>query len=53
MPAISGIARSADCAGVDFIVVPERGSASVTSDAVKASAGALFYVLEYVVSATR
>lgn len=38
------IARSADCAGVDFIVIPERGSASVTSDAVKASAGALFYV---------
>ena len=38
------IARSADCAGVDFIVVPERGSASITSDAVKASAGALFYV---------
>lgn len=38
------IARTADCAGVDFIVVPERGSASVTSDAVKASAGALFYV---------
>lgn len=38
------IARSADCAGVDFIVIPERGSATVTSDAVKASAGALFYV---------
>lgn len=38
------IARSADCAGVDFMVLPERGSASVTSDAVKASAGALFYV---------
>lgn len=38
------IARSSDCAGVDFIVIPERGSASVTSDAVKASAGALFYV---------
>lgn len=38
------IARSADCAGVDFIVLPERNSASVTSDAVKASAGALFYV---------
>lgn len=38
------IARSADCAGVDFIVIPERGSASITSDAVKASAGALFYV---------
>ncbi|MBD5264713.1 MAG: 23S rRNA (guanosine(2251)-2'-O)-methyltransferase RlmB [Bacteroides sp.] len=38
------IARSADCAAVDGIVIPERGSASVTSDAVKASAGALFYV---------
>lgn len=38
------IARSADCAAVDAIVIPERGSASVTCDAVKASAGALFYV---------
>ena len=38
------IVRSADCAAVDAIVIPERGSASVTSDAVKASAGALFYV---------
>ncbi|MDE6443679.1 MAG: 23S rRNA (guanosine(2251)-2'-O)-methyltransferase RlmB, partial [Muribaculaceae bacterium] len=38
------IARTADCAGVDFLVIPERNSASVTSDAVKASAGALFYV---------
>lgn len=38
------IARSSECAAVDAIVIPERGSASVTSDAVKASAGALFYV---------
>lgn len=38
------IARSADCAAVDAIVIPEKGSASVTGDAVKASAGALFYV---------
>ncbi len=38
------IGRTCDCAGVDAIVIPERGSASVTSDAVKASAGALFYV---------
>lgn len=38
------IARSAECAAVDGIVIPERGSATVTSDAVKASAGALFYV---------
>lgn len=38
------IGRTCDCAGVDAIVIPERGSATVTSDAVKASAGALFYV---------
>lgn len=38
------IGRTADCAGVDAIVIPERGSASVTGDAVKASAGGLFYV---------
>jgi len=43
-PNFGAIARSADCAGVDFIVIPERGSASASSDAVKASAGALFYV---------
>ena len=38
------ITRTADCSAVDAIVIPERGSASATSDAVKASAGALFYV---------
>lgn len=38
------IARSAECAGADFIVLPERGSASVTSDSVRASAGALFHI---------
>ena len=38
------IARSAECAGVDFIIIPEKGSASVTSDAVRASAGALFHI---------
>lgn len=38
------IARTCDCGGVDAIVIPERGSASASSDAVKASAGALFYV---------
>ena len=36
------IARSAECAGADFIIIPEKGSASVTSDSVRASAGALF-----------
>lgn len=38
------IARSCECAGADFIVIPERGSASATSDAVRASAGALFHL---------
>ena len=38
------IARSAECAGADFIVLPEKGSASVTSDAVRASAGALLHI---------
>lgn len=38
------IARSAECAGADFIIIPEKGSASVTSDSVRASAGALFHI---------
>ncbi len=38
------IGRTADCAGVDAIVIPEKNSASVTPDAVKTSAGGLFYV---------
>ena len=38
------IGRSCDCAGVDGIVIPERNSVSVTPDAVKTSAGGLFYV---------
>jgi 23S rRNA (guanosine2251-2'-O)-methyltransferase len=35
------IARSAEAAGVDAIVIPSRGSALITGDAVKTSAGAL------------
>jgi 23S rRNA (guanosine2251-2'-O)-methyltransferase len=35
------IARSAACAGVDFIVIPSRGAAQINADAVKTSAGAL------------
>ena len=35
------IARTAECAGVDAIVVPYRGSARITAEAVKTSAGAL------------
>lgn len=38
------IARTAECAGVDTIVIPERGSATVTPDAVKTSAGALLHI---------
>ncbi len=38
------IARTAECAGVDAIVLPEKGSVSVTSDAIKTSSGALFRV---------
>lgn len=41
---LGAIARSAECAGADFLIIPERGSASVTSDSVRASAGALFHI---------
>lgn len=35
------IARTAECAGVHAIVIPEKGSAQVNADAIKTSAGAL------------
>lgn len=35
------IARTCECAGVDAIVIPEKGSVGVNSDAMKTSAGAL------------
>ena len=35
------IARTAECEGVDAILIPSKGSAHVTSDAIKTSAGAL------------
>ena len=38
------IARTAECAGVDAIVIPERHSVSVNADAVKTSAGALLHI---------
>lgn len=38
------IVRTAECAGVDAIVVPARGSAALNADAMKTSAGALNYV---------
>lgn len=38
------IVRSADCAGVDAIVIPEKGAARINADTVKTSAGAIFNV---------
>lgn len=38
------IARTACCAGVDAIVIPSHNSVSITADAVKTSAGALFHI---------
>lgn len=38
------IARSAECAGVQAIVIKSKGSAPVSNDAIKTSAGALFKI---------
>ncbi|MGK7397049.1 MAG: 23S rRNA (guanosine(2251)-2'-O)-methyltransferase RlmB [Candidatus Cyclobacteriaceae bacterium M3_2C_046] len=38
------IARTAECAGVDALVIPGKGSAQINSDAVKTSAGALNFI---------
>lgn len=36
-----GLARTAECLGIDAILIPSKGSALATGDAVKTSAGAL------------
>lgn len=38
------IARTAECAGADAIVIPRRNSVAITADAEKASAGALMHL---------
>jgi 23S rRNA (guanosine2251-2'-O)-methyltransferase len=38
------IVRTAECGGVDAIIIGEKGSAPITSDAMKTSAGALNYL---------
>ncbi len=38
------IARTAECAGVDCIILPAKGGASITADAIKTSAGALLRI---------
>ena len=38
------IARTAECVGIHAIIVPEKGSAAINSDAIKTSAGALMKI---------
>ncbi len=38
------ISRTACCAGADAIVIPSHNSVSITADAIKTSAGALFHI---------
>lgn len=41
---VGAIARSAECAGVEGIIVPQHGSAALNDEAVKSSSGALMRV---------
>jgi len=41
---VGSIARSSECAGVDAILIPAKGSAQINSDAMKTSAGALNHI---------
>lgn len=41
---LGAIARTAECAGVNALIIPSRGSALINSDAVKTSAGALHHL---------
>ncbi|MBE0648561.1 MAG: 23S rRNA (guanosine(2251)-2'-O)-methyltransferase RlmB [Bacteroidales bacterium] len=41
---MGAIARTAECAGVDAIVIPLKGSAMINSEAIKTSAGALYKI---------
>ncbi len=36
---LGGIARTAECAGVSAILIPNKNSAKISSDAIKTSAG--------------
>lgn len=38
------ICRTAECVGVDAVIIPEKGAAPVNSDAIKTSAGALYNI---------
>ncbi|HEX3007946.1 MAG TPA: 23S rRNA (guanosine(2251)-2'-O)-methyltransferase RlmB [Bacteroidales bacterium] len=41
---LGSIARTAECAGVNAILLPEKGSAQLNADAMKTSSGALNYL---------
>ncbi len=41
---IGAIARSTECAGAHAMIVPSRGRAQINSDAIKASAGAIYQI---------
>ncbi|MCR4828519.1 MAG: 23S rRNA (guanosine(2251)-2'-O)-methyltransferase RlmB [Bacteroidales bacterium] len=41
---VGAIVRTAECAGVDAVVVPDHGSAQISEDAIKSSSGALLRV---------
>lgn len=38
------ICRTAECVGVDVVIIPENGASPVNSDAIKTSAGALYNI---------
>lgn len=38
------ICRTAECVGIDAVVIPEKGAAPINSDAIKTSAGAIYNV---------
>ncbi|MCC6383687.1 MAG: 23S rRNA (guanosine(2251)-2'-O)-methyltransferase RlmB [Bacteroidia bacterium] len=41
---LGALSRSAVCLDVDFIIIPEKGSAMINADAVKTSSGALHHI---------
>lgn len=38
------ICRTAECVGIDAIIIPEKGAAPINSDAIKTSAGAIYNI---------
>lgn len=38
------ICRTAECTGVDAVIIPEKGGAPINSDAIKTSAGAIYNI---------